>query len=406
MSSRNVLVPAIVATVKSMHCMDESGAAVDWWFLSKHPGGASYSFVTSQEFSWTSGSRDVTNTGSLMGQQMAGIYAGTDPNYVFYNDQKPDGSTSSSHGHSKGFFSYNDDSAFWVQHSIPDFPNYVADGYQYGSSQERYGQHAFCMTLSLSNLNDIAGVMKYSNGMIFDHQIDGSLSNVTDIVEGAKEKSGSVAVNVDTAWGKLRLFGKTVDFNNDILEAVVAPDLGISFLYQSWLNTGGKLGSFCNGETDVLDATVIVELPATATHKSSSDHSKWAVARDSSSLWFCGADNNHVESQYRRSGLAVCLQHKELSSAMRDTIGTANSCDPSPPTPTPSPSPPQPTPIPSPSPVGDCGGVGVSWNACKESGCTYVYSANTDACGVEGWGCYAAGSLPGDCPESSLSMVV
>jgi hypothetical protein len=182
-----------VPVVSSLGCTDESGAAVDWWFLSKHPGGASYSLVSSTSGDWSASSKQVTDTSSVLGKQMSGIYDGSVKNYVFYNDQTPDGQYTLDYGHSKGFFAYDDSSAFWVQHSIPDFPNYVKDGYRYGSGQEKYGQHAFCLTLSPDNLDQVAGAMKYANPQVFDYNVDGKLAQVQDVVDGKKTASGSTA---------------------------------------------------------------------------------------------------------------------------------------------------------------------------------------------------------------------
>ena len=166
-----LVLPAYAAAVS---CVDESGSAVDWWFFLKHPRwadtshskiigngeGNTYVYVTSRSSgTWAQGGATVDSTSSLLGKQLAGVYDRSVSNYVFYNDQLPNGSYTSSYGHSKGFFAYDSTSAFWVQHSIPKFPNYVADGYEYGSGQMYYGQHAFCMSLSPSALNAAAEVM-------------------------------------------------------------------------------------------------------------------------------------------------------------------------------------------------------------------------------------------------------
>jgi deoxyribonuclease-2 len=170
-----VLLPA---AANSLSCVDEGGAAVDWWFLLKHPRwadkshsktigngkGDTYVYVTSRSGSsgWAEGGATVDSTSSLLGKQLAGIYARSVANYVFYNDQLPNGSWTEAYGHSKGFFAYDAASAFWVQHSIPKFPNFVKDGYLYGSGQMYYGQHAFCMSLLPSALDAAAEVMTYA----------------------------------------------------------------------------------------------------------------------------------------------------------------------------------------------------------------------------------------------------
>eukprot|EP00404_Azadinium_spinosum_P040326 CAMPEP_0180692250 /NCGR_PEP_ID=MMETSP1038_2-20121128/717_1 /TAXON_ID=632150 /ORGANISM="Azadinium spinosum, Strain 3D9" /LENGTH=123 /DNA_ID=CAMNT_0022723393 /DNA_START=61 /DNA_END=429 /DNA_ORIENTATION=- len=118
---RGTLVALALRSAISLSCLDESGAAVDWWYLVKHPAesggdgsGTGYVFATSKgSSSLAAGSKDVTDAGSLLGKQLAGIYAGNVGNYVFYNDQTPDGNYSLLYGHSKGFFAYDSTSAFW-----------------------------------------------------------------------------------------------------------------------------------------------------------------------------------------------------------------------------------------------------------------------------------------------------
>lgn len=406
----------------SLSCTDESGSEVDWWIMVKHPeqsggdgSGTSYVYATSSaSSSLTSGSKPVTDTSSLLGKQLASIYAGS-ANYVFYNDQTPDGKYSEVYGHSKGFFAYDNKSAFWVQHSIPHFPNYVKDGYLYGHSQEMYGQHAFCMTMSPDNINDVASVMKYSNGWIFDYKTDGTLSNVEDIVNHKVVSSGTIVKDVKTTWGSVKLMGKTVAFNQDMLNSIVAPTLKTSMLYQSWLNSGGPLGAYCpSSKYDVVDVKTL-QLSSDDTHATKNDHSKWAVAKESSSSWFCGVDNNHVESQYKRSGLAACVQISALSGLMRATVSQSDTCDgpsPSPPSPPSPPGPPSPPSPPSPSP-GKCCYYKAAATACtsgetccSESGSSYKSASTCSRYGAKhnckwsGSACIVGGS------NSTISLLV
>lgn len=380
-----------------LSCIDEKGADVDWWLMVKHPksagagSGTDYVFVTSKDVSALSpSSKQVTDADSLLGKQLAGIYSGSVPNYVLYNDQTPDGKWSEEYGHSKGFFAYDGQSGFWVQHSVPHFPNYVKDGYEYGHGQEMYGQHAFCMTMLPDSINDLAGVMKYSNGWIYDHKTDGSLSNVEDIISGKTVSTGTIVKDISTKWGTLKLAGKTVAFNQDMLQQVVAPTLKQSMLYQSWLNTGGKLGPYCpSSGFDVFDIESL-HISSSDTHETREDHSKWAVSKAASSTWFCGVDNNHVESQYKRSGLAVCIQNESLSRLMRATAAQSDTCKGPSPSPGPSPpSPPSPSP-PSPSPSGKCCYYKASSTACtsgeiccSESGACYKSSSSCSRYGAK-----------------------
>ncbi|CAK0885292.1 unnamed protein product [Prorocentrum cordatum] len=247
-------------------CLDEAGAAVDWWLLLKHPAtfggdgsGTQYVYVTSSDTSSLKpGEGKVTDADSLLGRQIEGVYSGRDVNYVMYNDQTPDGNYSLEYGHSKGFFAYNSTNGYWVQHSIPHFPNYQSKGYLYGSGQERYGQHAFCMTMSPEAINEVAEVMRFSNGWIYDHRTDGSLPNVEDIVTGKNiDMKGTIHKDVQTAWGVVKLFGKTENFDSGMVPELIAPELKQTMLVQSWLNSGGPLGPYCPAsQFDVFDIRI------------------------------------------------------------------------------------------------------------------------------------------------------
>ena len=343
--------PAVNTSATPLSCLDETGRAVDWWFMIKHPRyedkskkvcdgnceGNTYVYVTSaQPDAWLVGGAPVSSaTGSLLGQQSAGIYDGSVKNYVMYNDQLPDGSYSTTFGHSKGWFAYDATSAYFVQHSIPKFPNYKADGYEYGTGQMWYGQHAFCMSLTPKALDQIASVMRYANPQVYDRLIsDPSLDNVNKVV--AEDKSpGTVSTTVDVGWAELTLVGKASAADEDMLDLLVAPLLSETMLSQSWLNSGGPIGGYCpKSGYDVFDILQL-KLPPDDTHVTYEDHSKWAVSKAPTSKWWCALDNNHVASQETRSGLAVCSQ-TAVSRLLRSAVGEEGKCGaPSPPGPTP-----------------------------------------------------------------------
>ncbi len=454
-----LLLPTVAISAK-LGCVTEAGEAVDWWFLYKHPrwadkshaecigdcNGNAYVYASSASpSSWTVGKHTVAETSSLLGLQLAGIYDGSITNYVFYNDQLPDGGYSSTYGHSKGFFAYDDTSAFFVQHSIPDFPNYVEDGYLYGTGQMYYGQHAFCMTLTPKALDEIAVVMRYANPQVYASNLDiTSWPNIAAVA--AQEKlQGSTSTTVDVGWATLHLQGKASAADEDMLDSLTAPALKVDLSSQSWLNSGGPIGGYCPSKGYNVTDVQTITLPPTDTHVTYVDHSKWAVAKLVSANWFCALDNNHVESQERRSGLAVCMQQAGLVGLMHAAAAQVGGCG--------APSPPSPGPTPGPTPTPGsccfyndvtcspgqtcCSGSGVSYKSestCQQygekhgcvwqddvceipggggecagagaypcsTGCVYVHSANEGVCGVAEYGCYACSALAAGCPECAV----
>ena len=244
----------------------------------------------------------------------------------------------------------------------------------------------------------------------------------------------------------LHLQGKARDFDADMLDALTAPTLQTDLLSQSWLNSGGPIGGYCPKKGfNVTDVTTIALPGCTPSdaHVTYVDHSKWAVSKAVAAGWVCALDNNHVESQFTRSGLAVCMQQAGLAALLHAAATQVGPCG--------APSPPSPGPTPSPGSCcyyGDaacvagqtcCAGSGASYKSeasCKQygekhgcvwedgtceipgagpspspsacagagaypcaAGCTYVHAANEAACGVADLGCYACSELAAGCPE-------
>jgi len=352
-----ILVSTHISSTAALSCLGPSGTAVDWWFMIKQPRwgdrsrsqcignceGTAYAFVTSESpSSWQTG-ENITSTSSLLGVQLAGIYSGAVPNYVMYNDQLPNGTWTEVYGHSKGFFAYDATSAYFVQHSIPKFPNFVSGGYLYGSGQLYYGQHAFCMSVTPSALDEIASIMLWSYPLVYDYALtDTGLTNVASVVAG-QNRSGTHVTTVSTSWASLTVLGKANDAGIDMLDSLVAPHLELSLVSQSWLNSGGPIGGYCPASgydvVDELSLTLPLPTGAAATHVTYEDHSKWAVANSSTSNWWCANDNNHVESQEKRSGLSVCWQDANVAKLLRTACTSIGGCGaPSPPSPGPGPS--------------------------------------------------------------------
>jgi len=176
-------------------------------------------------------------------------------------------------------------------------------------------------------------VLQYANPQVYDHALhDTSWPHVNAIVAGTKS-DGTTATTVDAGWATLTLLGKASAADEDMLDGLVSTKLATSLLSQSWLNSGGPLGGYCpvSGH-DVLDALELT-LPGPDKHVTYVDHAKWAVGKPNGSAWWCALDNNHVASQKKRSGLAVCWEHQQVAALLRAAVTSEGQCGapPSPP---------------------------------------------------------------------------
>ena len=144
-------------------CLDDAGAAVEWWMLLKYPEnhsperegswGSAYAIATSAEPAFRPSNNSVRSNFSALFRTLAPLYSTGDGALgaaILYSDQPPNTTWySATEGHSKGVLAASTvgSPGFFLQHSIPRFPAYPMTGYAYGNSQLKYGQHALCLSL-------------------------------------------------------------------------------------------------------------------------------------------------------------------------------------------------------------------------------------------------------------------
>jgi hypothetical protein len=93
-----------------------------------------------------------------------------------WNDQPPIGDASSYVAHSKAAiaFSLKSNQGFMIDHSLPRFPEFDSSRkiiLQNGQNSNTYGQHLFCMSLSLEELEKVAEQVIYIAPYIYEKDI-------------------------------------------------------------------------------------------------------------------------------------------------------------------------------------------------------------------------------------------
>ena len=86
---------------------------------------------------------------------------------MLYNDEYPDSYPTPSNGtlmkggHSKGVLASNDQTGFWLIHSVPKFPDLTAASFTWTASHE-FGQSFLCLSVKASDVENIAKNLQYS----------------------------------------------------------------------------------------------------------------------------------------------------------------------------------------------------------------------------------------------------
>ncbi|VDK43595.1 unnamed protein product [Gongylonema pulchrum] len=105
---------------------------------------------------------------------------------------------------------------------------------------------------------------------------------------------------------------------------LIAPQMRISIYTETWMNGAGDLPSRCATQYKVINIEKL-NIGGTA-FANSHDHSKWAVAMDSSEPVLCIGDINRQDSQAKRGGGAVCFENQHIWSLYHSSIVDSQKC--------------------------------------------------------------------------------
>lgn len=128
---------------------------------------------------------------------------------------------------------------YYLLHSLPKFPEVSASGGlspKVGGSEVTYGQHLACYSLSVAQLDQIAGVMAFSKVNTYYSQIK-SNANTQGLQRLSAGVKGSTLINSVTlrfAGHNLVVVSKSNSINGSIFEDGLVNQFQSDFLAESW----------------------------------------------------------------------------------------------------------------------------------------------------------------------------
>lgn len=125
-----LLLVLLVSLASSQSCLDINGNPVTWWakliYPGSVPGGFGYFDSTFSAPSFVQYQQSVDSTGTPLYNTLNQINT-MNLQTTAWNDEMPNGTTSSTKAHSKGVLAYNQQSmlGFFLCHSIPQYPAFI-----------------------------------------------------------------------------------------------------------------------------------------------------------------------------------------------------------------------------------------------------------------------------------------
>ncbi|XP_078329349.1 deoxyribonuclease-2-alpha-like isoform X2 [Crassostrea virginica] len=278
--------------------------------------GVEFFYMDEGANSWQYKMADIrTATDNPLYETLQPVYSKS-PNiesYAMYNDQPPVGNAPVKFAHSKGALAFDRTSGFWIVSSVPRFPAPVKDGYKYKDEQTKYGQTILCVSVDKSMEAKIKSVFETTEPYIYDSK---NFSPTTGNKQTTSDVDMKTRGNV-----QLKCIAKSADYQHDIYQAIISPKIGDSLFVETW-------------RPNLKDDNMVTNVPSVCfsngiTFYSGVDHSKWAVAKKLT--WTCIGDINREARQFKRGGLSLCLNDKDVAEEFRSIVNDGTCSKRSPP---------------------------------------------------------------------------
>ena len=347
-------------------CRDAEGRQVDWWIVYKLPRrteakyhrkykrhfprkqdwkrfrsnlkeGVAYAYLTSSlpDTQWTMSPAAISDPSYIPGRTLAPLYSNSSSlTSLLYNDEVPHGPTSFYKGHTKGVVMGSPASSLWLIHSVPHFPPFPNETYDYPATGHTFGQSALCLSLGSDQLDTVGKQLTYNYPNIYHASVPQWATRYKNFVEASEGEHIRSAPYFNTAQlstlagESLTVFAKFTDFGKDLYADLVAPGLQVPLMVETWPRGPGKMPSRCSGRFIVEN---INEMDFTELEdddfKTTFDHAKWAISLDKKRPWVCVGDINRMTTQEHRAGGTACFWSHKVWKTFKKSVKGIETCD-------------------------------------------------------------------------------
>ncbi|CAF0802700.1 unnamed protein product [Didymodactylos carnosus] len=334
-------------------CRNHLNQTVDWFIIYKLPrlgssenifikNGIGYMYLDSSSplNQWHLSTESITSNLSIVGLTLQTLYDNFSSSaYIYYNDQPPNRPFTVSYGHSKGVLAFDDQTGFWLIHTVPHFPQIYNDGYIYPDTGRMYGQTMFCITLNTTTprntIEEISEQFFYTHPLVYDYRLPTqfatkyhNLTLVTLNKSHVTQEPYYRIKSLETINPQLEIlsFAKYGLMKIDIISELIAPKLQTNLYSETWSNGNPNIPSNC---TDIYHTENIQKLSFFNKYNFTvhSDHSKWVVGQDVKlKPWLCIGDMNRQYEQKLRHGGFACFYNSDIQQRFLELIQGAEKC--------------------------------------------------------------------------------
>ncbi len=321
--------------------LDETGKAVDWWFIYKVPkllGGGpkkvpearGYEYLyydpNVKKLALSQNALDDKKNALRRTLESVLVEPTATIGWILYNDEMPASMNKKDNhnlGHTKGVLAFDTgtSSAFWLLHS---WPKYV-DTMTHAMPTPLYGQTFLCLTLDLAVAREIAVQMELDQDpQSYRPRLPDSLpaNDPLRVLAGPTDSDPPDASvkKLKTAGGKdFMVIAKNKKWNRDFWNDLVVHELDDDMDDETWIRGPVPPLVDPNGVHRTQDIKFIdtTAVGAPWIWPETKDHAKWGITLNKN--YVCVGDMNRMISQRQRGGGTIALLEKNLWAALKAT---------------------------------------------------------------------------------------
>ncbi|KAL4475090.1 hypothetical protein ABPG74_001786 [Tetrahymena malaccensis] len=326
----------VLITCVDPQCLNQQGKKVDWFIALKLPSGAEYAYCDSENCSTLriqSQPLDDVNSSPLF-KTLKQIQQVQSDQYstIFWNDQPPTQSASSTYAHAKGVMGIGSEQGFLIVHSTPKFPEISNGNIVLGiqPNQQIYGQHYFCISTSTPELDRIASAYNVDYPFVYSgyvSKIHSQFPYFTRMLKNIRDvEKDQDTINFKTSKGVSMIkFSKSGKWVVPFYDNVAAANLKTSLFVESWGSP--QENPDCNTDGYSVNSNTFIDFQQNGIqYKWTKDHSKYAISSNTSKPYVCLGDINRQTSQWKRGGGTVCFQNQQVYNNFRKIMVQQQDC--------------------------------------------------------------------------------
>jgi deoxyribonuclease-2 len=143
-------------------------------YSNESKSGLEYLFITpTAHRSWELSSHRINSSSSIPAKTLSPIYSENINKLLIamYNDEPTNDNVDNVRGHTKGVVVADEQSGFWLVHSVPKFPPAIGEKFDFPHTGTMYGQSFLCISFDADQLENVGKQLQFNEPRFYSSHV-------------------------------------------------------------------------------------------------------------------------------------------------------------------------------------------------------------------------------------------